>query len=51
VAAASARSGWQSALAAIVLIPLPALAGFAAWPAGYVLSAADGKVGAVLALL
>ncbi|HRT04422.1 MAG TPA: adenylate/guanylate cyclase domain-containing protein [Kiritimatiellia bacterium] len=51
VAAASARSGWQSALAAIVLIPLPALAGFAAWPAGYVLPAAGGMVGAVLALL
>ncbi len=51
VAAASARNGWHSAAAAFALIPLPVLAGLAAWPAGYVLPAAGAMVGVVLALL
>ena len=51
VVAASARNGWHSAAAAFVLIPLPVLAGLAAWPAGYVLPAAGAMVGVVLALL
>lgn len=51
VAAASARNGWQSAAAAVVLIPLPVVAGLAAWPAGFVLPAAGAMVGVVLALL
>ena len=51
VVAASARNGWHSAAAAFALIPLPVLAGLAAWPAGYVLPAAGAMVGVVLALL
>ena len=51
VVAAAARTGWQSALAALVLIPLPVLAGFAAWQANVVLPAAGAMVGVVLALL
>ena len=49
--AAAARSGWQSALAAVVLIPLPVLAGLAAWQVGFVLPAAGPMVGVVIALL
>ncbi len=49
--ASSARNGWQSGVAALVLIPLPALAGLAAWEAGYVLPAAGGMMGVVIALL
>lgn len=50
-AAASARNGWQSAAAAIVLIPLPTLAGLGAWQAGVVLPAAGASAGVVIALL
>ncbi|NLG35203.1 MAG: adenylate/guanylate cyclase domain-containing protein [Lentisphaerae bacterium] len=50
-AAASARSGWQSAAAAVVLIPLPTLAGMAAWKAGVVLPVAGASAGVVMALL
>ncbi len=49
--AASARNGWQSAAAALVLLPLPILAGLAAWAAGYVLPAAGAMVGVGFALL
>lgn len=48
---ASARNGWQSGVAALVLIPLPTLAGFAAWQAGIVLPVAGPSVGIVVALL
>lgn len=51
VGAASARNGWQSAAAAAALIPLPTLAGFAAWQAGFVLPVAGASAGAVVALL
>lgn len=51
VAAAAARSGWQSAAAAVVLIPLPTLAGLAAWRAGMVLPVAGASAGVVIALL
>ena len=51
VAAASARNGWQSAAAAVALIPLPVLAGLAAWQAGFVLPAAGAMVGVVFALM
>lgn len=51
VASASARNGWQSGLAALVLIPLPTLAGLAAWQAGFVLPAAGPSASAVVALL
>ena len=51
VCAASARNGWQSAAAAAALIPLPTLAGFAAWQAGFVLPVAGASAGAVVALL
>ena len=51
VASAAARNGWQSGLAALVLIPLPTLAGLAAWPAGLVLPAAGASAGVVAALL
>lgn len=51
VAAASARYGWQSAAAAAGLIPLPTLAGFAAWQAGVVLPVAGASAGVVVALL
>ncbi len=49
--AAAARNGWQSGVAALVLIPLPTLAGLAAWQAGFVLPAAGASAGVVLALL
>ena len=49
--AASAKNGWQSAAAAVVLLPLPLLAGMAAWQAGYVLPVAGAMAGAVIALL
>ncbi|MDY0149861.1 MAG: adenylate/guanylate cyclase domain-containing protein [Kiritimatiellia bacterium] len=51
VAAASARNGWHSTGAALVLIPLPTLAGLAAWQAGIVLPVAGPTLGVVLALL
>ncbi len=51
VASASARNGWQSGLAALVLIPLPTLAGLGAWQAGFVLPAAGPSAGVVVALL
>jgi len=51
VAAAAARSGWHSATAALVLIPLPTLAGLAAWQSGYVLPVAGASAAVVLALL
>ena len=51
VCAAAARNGWQTGLAALVLIPLPVVAGGLAWRAGFVLPAAGGMVGAVIALL
>lgn len=51
VIAASSRNGWQSGLAALVLIPLPVLAGLAAWQAGFVLPVAGASVGIVIALL
>lgn len=51
VVSASAKSGWQSGLAALVLIPLPTLAGLAAWQAGVVLPAAGASAGVVMALL
>ncbi len=51
VCAASARNGWQSAGAAVVLIPLPTLAGLAAWQAGVVLPVAGASAGVGLALL
>ena len=51
VASASARNGWQSAAAAVVLLPLPLLAGLAAWSAGIVLPVAGASVGIVAALL
>ena len=51
VGAASARNGWQSGAAALVLVPLPVLAGLAAWQAGYVLPAAGPMMGVVIALL
>lgn len=51
VGAASARNGWQSAAAAVVLIPLPTLAGLAAWQAGYVLPVAGASAGVGIALL
>ena len=51
VCAASARNGWQSAGAAVVLIPLPTLAGLAAWQAGFVLPVAGASAGVVIALL
>ena len=50
-AAATARSGWQSGLAAAALIPLPTLAGLAAWEAGIVLPVAGASAGAVAGLL
>lgn len=49
--ASSARNGWQSAAAAVVLVPLPILAGIGAWQAGVVLPAAGAMVGVVIALL
>lgn len=49
--AASARNGWQSGLAALVLIPLPTLAGLAAWQAGFVLPVAGATAGVGIALL
>jgi adenylate cyclase len=51
VAAASARNGWQTGLAAIILIPLPVVVGGIAWRTGIVLPAAGGMMGAMLALL
>jgi len=51
VCAASSRNGWQSAAAAVMLIPLPTLAGLLAWKAGYVLPLAGSSLGIVLALL
>ncbi len=51
IGAASARNGWQSAAVAVVLIPLPVLAGIGAWEAGFVLPAAGAMVGVVIALL
>ncbi|NCA83140.1 MAG: adenylate/guanylate cyclase domain-containing protein [Opitutae bacterium] len=51
VIAASARNGWQSGVAALVLVPLPVLAGLAAWKAGCVLPAAGPMMGVVIALL
>lgn len=51
VCAAAARSGWQTGLAALVLIPLPVVVGGMAWRAGLVLPAASAVVGTVLALL
>ena len=51
VIAASARNGWQTGLAAVVLIPLPVAAGGLAWQAGWVLPAAGGMLGVVIALL
>ena len=51
VSAATARNGWQSAAAAVVLIPLPTLAGLAAWQAGLVLPVAGASAGVVVALL
>lgn len=51
VASASARNGWHSAAAALILVPLPTLAGFAAWRAGMVLPAAGASAGVVVALL
>ena len=51
VGAASARNGWQSGLAALVLIPLPVVAGGLAWRMGCVLPAAAGMMGVVIALL
>ncbi len=50
-ASASARNGWHSAAAALILVPLPTLAGFAAWRAGFVLPAAGASAGVVVALL
>ena len=51
VVSASAKSGWQSGLAALVLIPLPTLAGLVAWQGGFVLPAAGASAGVVIALL
>jgi len=51
VASASSRNGWQSGLAAVLLIPLPTLAGLAAWKAGLVLPVAGASAGVVVALL
>ena len=51
VCAAAARNGWQTGLAALVLIPLPVVGGGLAWQAGFVLPAAGGMVGVVIALL
>ncbi|HQN79800.1 MAG TPA: adenylate/guanylate cyclase domain-containing protein [Kiritimatiellia bacterium] len=51
IVAASARNGWQSGLAALGLIPLPTLAGLAAWQAGMVLPVAGASAGVVIALL
>jgi len=51
VCAASSRNGWQSALAALVLIPLPTLVGLVAWKQGYVLPLAGSSLGIVIALL
>ena len=51
VCAASARNGWQSGVAALVLIPLPVVAGGLAWRMGLVLPAAAGMIGVVIALL
>ena len=50
-AAASARSGWHSAAAAVILIPLPALAGLAAWQADIVMPVAGASAGVVVGLL
>lgn len=50
-AAASARSGWHSAAAAVILIPLPALAGLAAWQADIVMPVAGASAGVVAGLL
>lgn len=50
-AAASARSGWHSAAAAGILIPLPALAGLAAWQADIVMPVAGASAGVVAGLL
>ena len=49
--AAAARNGWQSGVAALVLIPLPTLAGLAAWQAGFVLPVAGASAGVGFALL
>jgi len=51
VSAATSRNGWQSALAALVLIPLPTLVGLWAWKEGYVLPLAGSSIGVVIALL
>ena len=51
VIAASSRNVWQSGLAALVLVPLPILAGLAAWQVGFVLPAAGAMIGVVVALL
>ena len=51
VCAASSRNGWQSALVAVVLIPLPTLIGLLAWKYGYVLPLAGSSLGIVIALL
>lgn len=51
VASAVARNGWHSTGAALVLIPLPMLAGLAAWQAGIVLPVAGPSLGVVVALL
>jgi len=49
--ASSARNGWQSAAAAVGLLPLPLLAGLAAWQAGIVLPVAGATAGIGIALL
>jgi len=51
VAASSARNGWHSAAAAVGLLPLPLLAGLAAWQAGIVLPVAGATAGIGIALL
>jgi len=51
VCAASSRNGWQSALVALILIPLPTLIGLWAWKEGYVLPLAGSSIGIVIALL
>ncbi len=51
VATSSARNGWQTGLATLVLVPLPVLAGGLAWRAGIVLPAASGMLAAMIALL
>ena len=51
VIASVARSGWHSGLAALILLPLPTIAGLLAWQAGIVWPVAGASVGMLLGLL